>query len=128
MKLTQLEYFCTAVQCGSITQAAKKLYVTQPAISGAIRELEKEFSVALFTHSRNKLSLTEDGQRFYDRAEQLLREVSTATQQLHDLGTLSQPVCVGIPPLRPAPIRHPGRAGRGAHGLFGLCKGLSPIP
>ena len=99
MKLTQLEYFCTAVQCGSITQAAKKLYVTQPAISGAIRELEKEFSVALFTHSRNKLSLTEDGQRFYDRAEQLLREVSTATQQLHDLGTLSQPVCVGIPPL-----------------------------
>lgn len=99
MKLTQLEYFCTAVQCGSITQAAKKLYVTQPAISGAIRELEKEFSVALFTHSRNKLSLTEDGQRFYDRAEQLLWEVSTATQQLHDLGTLSQPVCVGIPPL-----------------------------
>lgn len=99
MKLTQLEYFCTAVQCGSITQAAKKLYVTQPAISGAIRELEKEFSVALFTHSRNKLNLTEDGQRFYDRAEQLLREVDTATQQLHDLGALSQPVCVGIPPL-----------------------------
>lgn len=99
MKLTQLEYFCTAVQCGSITQAAKKLYVTQPAISGAIRELEKEFSVNLFTHSRNKLNLTEDGQRFYDRAEQLLREVETATQQLHDLGALSRPVCVGIPPL-----------------------------
>ena len=99
MKLTQLEYFCTAVRCGSITQAAKKLYVTQPAISGAIRELEKEFSVNLFTHSRNKLNLTEDGQRFYERAEQLLREVDTATQQLHDLGALSQPVCVGIPPL-----------------------------
>ena len=45
MKLTQLEYFCTAVECQSITAAAKKLYVTQPAISGAIRELEKEFSV-----------------------------------------------------------------------------------
>ena len=44
MKLTQLEYFCTAVECQSITAAAKKLYVTQPAISGAIRELEKEFS------------------------------------------------------------------------------------
>ena len=43
MKLTQLEYFCTAVECQSITAAAKKLYVTQPAISGAIRELEKEF-------------------------------------------------------------------------------------
>lgn len=48
MNLNQLEYFCTAVRSQSITQAAKKLYVTQPAISGAIRELEKEFSVNLF--------------------------------------------------------------------------------
>ena len=97
--LNQLEYFCTAVRCQSITQAAKKLYVTQPAISGAIRELEKEFSVNLFSHTRNKLSLTEDGQRFYERAESLLREVEAAKQQLHDLGGIRQPVSVGIPPL-----------------------------
>ena len=95
----QLEYFCTAVRCQSLTQAAKKLYVTQPAISGAIRELEKEFSVNLFSHTRSKLVLTEDGQRFYERAEQLLRDVETAKLQLHDLGGSRQPVCVGIPPL-----------------------------
>lgn len=99
MKLTQLEYFCTAVQCKSITQAAKKLYVTQPAISGAIRELEKEFAVSLFSHSRNKLSLTEDGQAFYLRAAALLQEVETARQELHDLGGARHPVTVGIPPL-----------------------------
>ena len=99
MKLTQLEYFCTAVRCQSITQAAQKLYVTQPAISGAIRELEKEFSVNLLAHTRNKLVLTSDGYRFYERAEQLLREVEAATLQLHDLGSADQSVNVGIPPL-----------------------------
>ena len=99
MNLNQLEYFCTAVECGSITKAAKKLFVTQPAISGAIRELEKEFAVTLFSHTRNKLTLSPDGERFYVRAKQLLREVEAAQLQLHDLGGSRQPVRVGIPPL-----------------------------
>lgn len=99
MKLTQLEYFCTAVQCQSITAAAKKLYVTQPAISGAIRELEKEFSVSLFSHARNRMTLTDEGRVFYERSAQLLREVESAKQQLHDLGSAQQTVKVGIPPL-----------------------------
>ena len=99
MNLNQLEYFCAAVRYGNITQAAKKLFVTQPTISGAIRELEREFSVSLFSHTRNKLVLSEDGQRFYERAELLLREVETAKMQLHDLSRVQHPVCVGIPPL-----------------------------
>lgn len=49
MKIIQLEYFCAVSQYHSITQAAQKLYVTQPAISNAIRELEKEFSINLLT-------------------------------------------------------------------------------
>lgn len=97
MKLTQLEYFCTAVECQSITAAAKKLYVTQPAISGAIRELEKEFSVSLFSHARNKMTLTDEGRIFYERSEQLLREAESAKQQLSDLGSARQTVKVGIP-------------------------------
>lgn len=99
MNLNQLEYFCTAVECGSITKAAKKLFVTQPAISGAIRELEKEFSVILFSHTRNRLALSPDGERFYTKARQLLQEVETAKLQLHDLGGSRQPVRVGIPPM-----------------------------
>lgn len=99
MNLNQLEYFCTAARCQSITQAAKKLFITQPAVSGAIRELEKEFSVNLFNHSRTGLTLTEDGKRFYERAELLLREIETARQQFSDLGGTRSPVSVGIPPL-----------------------------
>ena len=51
MKITQLEYFCATCRHHSITQAARELYVTQPAISSAIRELEKEFSINLFVLS-----------------------------------------------------------------------------
>lgn len=99
MKLNQLEYFCAVVRCGSVTKAAKKLFVTQPAISGAIRELEQEFSVNLFFHSGNRLVLTEEGHRFYDRADALLREVDTVTAQLHDLSSAEKSVRVGLPPM-----------------------------
>lgn len=99
MKLNQLEYFCAAVRCRSITQAAQKLYVTQPAISNAIRALEKEFSVVLFAHTKNKLTLTEEGQQFYEQAQQLLHKVDEATKQFQDLGACKTPVRVGIPPM-----------------------------
>ena len=52
MKIIQLEYFCAVCRYHSITQAAQKLYVTQPAISNAIRELEKEFSIRQVTPIR----------------------------------------------------------------------------
>ena len=52
--LNQLRYFCAAAQCHSITQAARQMFVTQPAVSLAIRELEKEFSIALFNYSNNR--------------------------------------------------------------------------
>ncbi|MDO5408440.1 MAG: LysR family transcriptional regulator [Eubacteriales bacterium] len=99
MTLSQLNYFCTAVQYNSITKAAEKLFVSQPAVSGAIKELEKEFSIKLFSRNRNKLALTDEGLRFYERAEALLRDVETAKHQLHDLGTAQTKLSVGIPPL-----------------------------
>ena len=68
MKIVQLEYFCMVSQYHSITQAAQKLYVTQPAISNAIKELEKEFSVNLFVRSKNHLTLTTEGELFYHPA------------------------------------------------------------
>ena len=68
MKITQLEYFCATCRHHSITQAARELYVTQPAISSAIRELEKEFSINLFVRSKNHVTLTKEGELFYQKA------------------------------------------------------------
>lgn len=86
MKLIQLEYFCETARCLSITRAAQKLYVTQPAVSSAVKELEKEFSVQLFTHVGNRLALTEEGKAFYEQGEQLLRQVEDTSRKLKDLG------------------------------------------
>ena len=69
MKIIQLEYFCAVSRYHSITQAAQKLFVTQPAISTAIKELEKEFSVNLFVRSKNHLTLTTEGEIFYQKAQ-----------------------------------------------------------
>lgn len=58
MKIVQLQYFCAVTRLHSITKAAAELYVTQPAISSAIKELEKEFSINLFNRTKNHLTLT----------------------------------------------------------------------
>ena len=48
MTLNQLRYFCTASRCHSITKAAEELYVTQPTVSTAIRDLEIELESVSF--------------------------------------------------------------------------------
>ena len=98
MKIIQLEYFCAVSRYHSITQAAQKLFVTQPAISTAIKELEKEFSVNLFVRSKNHLTLTTEGEIFYQKAQELLQSIDQTTQQLYDLGkqTPSVRICIWI--------------------------------
>ena len=58
MTLNQLRYFCTASRCHSITKAAEELYVTQPTVSVAIRDLEIEFGISLFYRKGNRLGLS----------------------------------------------------------------------
>lgn len=99
MKIIQLEYFCAVCRYHSITQAAQKLFVTQPAISNAIRELEKEFSVNLFTRTKNHMFLTPEGEIFYQKASGLLDTINQTSSELYDLGRQIAPVRIGIPPL-----------------------------
>ena len=99
MKIVQLEYFCAVCRYRSITQAAQKLYVTQSAISNAIRELEKEFSVSLFSRTKNHIVLTKEGAEFYQKTSVLLDQIHETTSELYDLGKQIVPVRIGIPPL-----------------------------
>ena len=99
MKIIQLEYFCAVSRYHSITQAAQELYVTQPAISKAIRELEKEFSINLFIRSKNNMTLTKEGEIFYKKANELLNTIHQTSCELYDLGRQITPIRIGIPPL-----------------------------
>lgn len=99
MKIIQLEYFCAVCRYHSITQAAQKLYVTQPAISNAIRELEKEFSINLFTRTKNHIGMTKEGEIFYQKASRLLDTINQTSSEFYDLGRQVAPIRIGIPPL-----------------------------
>ena len=99
MTLTQLRYFCTAARYHSITQAARILFVTQPAVSIAIRDLEKEFSLTLFHHAGGQISLTEEGEIFYRKAELILGTCDDLKNEYSGKTAPSHAVRIGIPPL-----------------------------
>ncbi len=99
MTLTQLKYFCATCRCHSLTGAANELFVTQPAISLAIKELENEFGIILFTRQNNKLTLTTDGERFYEKAIFILQYCNEMQYELSQFGQQKQVLRIGIPPI-----------------------------
>jgi len=65
----QLEYFITAAERGSFSQAAEQLYISQPAISKQIHLLEEEWGVKLFSRKYHSISLTEAGELMLEHAK-----------------------------------------------------------
>lgn len=72
MTLRHLKVFVTVCDCGSITQAAEKLYISQPAISASIKNLEQYYKVKLFDRISRKLYLTEFGKQFLDQSRHIV--------------------------------------------------------
>lgn len=73
--------------------------MTQPAISLAIRELEAEFGITLFTRFNNRLTLTEDGALFYKKADYILQYCKDMQFELNGSRIQQNPIHVGIPPV-----------------------------
>lgn len=73
MKIRQLRIFKTVCEEGSITKAAEKLFMTQPAVSQTINDLEKDLNIQLFDRNARKIILNETGKLFLIKSEQLLK-------------------------------------------------------
>ena len=71
MTLQQLNYVITISESGSINRAAEKLYVSQPSLTSAIKELEKELGIVLFNRSARGVTLTAEGVDFLPYARQV---------------------------------------------------------
>ena len=99
MKIIQLQYFVEVVKTNNISKAAKNLYVSQPAISSAIRELEKEFNTTLFIRYNNQITLTDEGHYLYRLSLDLLENFDKVKTDF--LSYLKKPevLKVGIPPM-----------------------------
>jgi len=85
MDLFQLEVFLTVAREGSFSRAAEKLYRTQPAVSQAIRKLEREVGESLFNRSSRDGSLTDAGEMLQEYAQKLLNLRSEARLALTEL-------------------------------------------
>lgn len=89
MDTNNLRYFAAVAQYGSITQAAKAMYISQPQLSHIIKQLEKEMGLTLFRRTSQGTRLTLDGQRILAHSKVILREMD----QLQHLSSARKQDC-----------------------------------
>ncbi len=75
MTIQQLKYMITIAEKGSITEAAKELYISQPSLSGAIKDVEKEVKITIFNRCRAGVALTTEGMEFLGYARQVVQQM-----------------------------------------------------
>ena len=76
MTLQQLKYVVTVAETGTITNAAKELYISQPSLTNAIHELEKEMNIVIFQRTNKGIVLSHEGEDFLGYARQVLEQAA----------------------------------------------------
>lgn len=74
MTLQQLRYMITVSEMGTISEAAKALFISQPSLTNAVRELEKEMNITIFARTNRGIWVTKEGQEFLGYARQVLEQ------------------------------------------------------
>ena len=90
IKLEQYRIFCTVVETGSFSEAAKRLFVTQSAVSQQIRSLEDALGVTLFARGKKGVKLTSHGELLYSYAKKSLMELESAESLFAKMRTLEE--------------------------------------
>ena len=118
MEFHQLRYFIAAAEDLRISAAAKRLHVTQPALSRQVAVLEAELGVPLFDRIRKRIHLTDAGRFFLPKARQIVCDAETGAQQLREqFGKARRTLRLGFltpflddlvaPAVREFRLRHP---------------------
>lgn len=100
MKLHQIKALVAINQCGSINEASNILHVTQPALSRAIKDLERELGLTLLQRSYKGMSLTEEGRRIIRHARmavESMRRLQIEADNIHDMAVGE--VAIGVTTL-----------------------------
>lgn len=87
MEIRQLRYFVAIADSGSFSEASRRCFLSQSAISQQIKLLEEEFKTTLFNRTSHSVSLTECGERLLPLARQILRDINQCQDQMVDIGT-----------------------------------------
>ncbi len=94
MTLKQLSYVVTVAETGSITEAAKQLYIAQPSLTTAVKELEQEYGITIFHRSKKGIELTPEGDEFLGYARQLLDQANLMSARYTGTKQGKQRFCV----------------------------------
>ena len=90
MDITSLEYFKMIAECGSLTKAAKKLHITQPAMSAMLHKLEQELQVELFNRTSNRIYLNQAGEVALIHINSILRNVEILKKDVQAIAKKNQ--------------------------------------
>ena len=96
LDLDQLQSFCAIADCGSFTEAARRVNKTQSAVSMQIKRLEERLGHSLFTRDGRSVTLTHHGEVLYERARKMLRANAEILDHFND-GDLAGSIRFGVP-------------------------------
>ena len=101
-ELNQLEQLVTIAKYGTLSEAAQKLYISQPALSRSMQKFEKELGFPLFEHKKNKVIMTPTGVLAVSYARELLRRAKEMQSQLTLYHKTRNTISIGS--CAPAPL------------------------
>lgn len=90
MTLQHLHYAITVSEAGSLNKAAEILYISQPSLTGAMQDLEKELGITIFHRSGRGMTLTNDGTEFITYARQVYNQYEILMEKYGKGGTLKK--------------------------------------
>ncbi|RVD51605.1 LysR family transcriptional regulator, partial [Mesorhizobium sp. M8A.F.Ca.ET.023.02.2.1] len=98
LKLEAAAAFVAVAESGSITEAARRMALSKSVISERLSELERGLGTKLLDRTTRKLSITEAGRSFYERAKRIMQEVADASAEIAERrGELAGPLRIAAP-------------------------------
>ncbi len=94
MTFQQLKYVITVAETGTITEAANQLYISQPSLTNAIHELEKEMNLVIFHRTNKGISISREGEEFLGYARQILEQTAILEDKYKRHGGGKKQFCV----------------------------------
>lgn len=94
MTLIQLKYIVEVAESGTISKAAEKLYIAQPSLTAAIKELEAEFGITIFSRTNKGVILTAEGEEFLGYARQVISQTNLMEERYCGATPVRHQFCV----------------------------------
>ena len=94
MTLVQLKYIVTIAETGTISEAAKQLYIAQPSLTTAVKELESELGITIFRRTNKGVLLSAEGEEFLGYARQVIEQTNLIEERYLGTGQIKHQFCV----------------------------------